>query len=592
MVSLTHPFTAPDINTVLSTSISQFDERLRNVFPVSTVFEGEAYTKFTASLLSNLLGGLGYFYGDSKVDNSSSPEYEEVDMDFWEKAGQAMSRAEIATTTPTQLLSFTPSRPFFPRGFLWDEGFHLLPIIEWDLDLAVSVIQSWLELMDDNGWIEREQILGPEARSKVPEKFQVQYPHYANPPTLSLLLPIILSKVTKTSNYFGHPSQYITPSDESADLPSLDKLSPLFDRHYEWFRRTQAGNFSAKYPRPESTVSGEGYRWRGRTPTHTMTSGLDDYPRANPPHPGELHLDALAWVGASAKSLLQLAEHLGLESAAAKYSKHLEEIKRNLDVLHWDEQAAAYCDATVSSSGMYERVCHLGYISLMPFLLGLMEPEHPHLSAVLDLLSDPGKLWSPHGLRSLSLADEFYGKDENYWRGAVWMNMNVLAVQQLHALSLADGPEKSRAAKLGAELRKNVVQTVYDSWATTGFVWEQYSDKTGDGKGSRAFTGWTACIVLLTGLEFAGYEAGKGGQGAAPTPLSLGFIPAIILLLAILILVFAIVVLVLAITLHTQQFTDIWDYVKIQYRRARGREQVTYEEIIDLEDWNQRSHID
>ncbi|KAK8028955.1 Glucosidase i [Apiospora marii] len=578
---------SPDINTVLSTSIAQFDDRLRNVFPVSTVFEGEAYMKFTASLLSNLLGGLGYFHGDSKVDNTSSPEYGEVDMDFWKKAEQAMSRAEIATTSPTQLLSFTPSRPFFPRGFLWDEGFHLLPIIEWDLDLAVSVIQSWLELMDDDGWIAREQILGPEARSKVPEKFQVQYPHYANPPTLSLLLPIILSKVTKASPYLGHPSQYITPSDERAGLPSLDKLYPLFDRHYEWFRRTQAGNFSTKYSRPANAVFGEGYRWRGRTPTHTMTSGLDDYPRASPPHPGELHLDALAWVGASAKSLLQLAQHLDHDSGVAKYSKHLEEIKRNLDVLHWDEKSAAYCDATISSKGEYERVCHLGYISLMPFLLGLMEPEHPRLPAVLNLLSDPSKLWSPHGLRSLSLADEFYGKDEDYWRGAVWMNMNVLAVQQLHALSLADGPEKSRAARLGAELRRNVVQTVYDSWATTGFVWEQYSDKTGKGKGSRAFTGWTACIVLLTGLEF-----GNDGQGAAATPLQLGVIPTIVLLLAILMLVFAIVVLVLAIKLQTQQISLIWDHLNILYQRARGREPVTYEEIIDLDDWNYRSHID
>lgn len=590
-MSLTHPFTAPDINTVLSASRSQFDDRLRNVFPVSTAFEGEAYVKFTASLLSNLLGGLGYFYGDSKVDNTSSPEYAEVDMDFWEKSGQAMSRAEIATTSPTQLLSFTPSRPFFPRGFLWDEGFHLLPVMEWDLDLAVLVMQSWLELMDDDGWIAREQILGPEARSKVPEKFQVQYPHYANPPTLSLLLPIILAKITKASPYFGHPSQYITPSDNTTDLPSLDKLFQLFDRHYEWFRRTQGGNFSTKYSRPENAVSGEGYRWRGRTPTHTMTSGLDDYPRANPPHPGELHLDALAWVGASAKSLFQLAQHLGLESAVAKYSKHLEDIKRNLDALHWDEQSAAYCDATISSSGEYERVCLLGYVSLMPFLLGLMEPEHPHLPAVLDLLSDPDKLWSPHGLRSLSLTDEFYGKDENYWRGAVWMNMNVLAVQQLHALSVADGPEKSRAAKLGAELRRNVVQTVYDSWATTGFVWEQYSDKTGEGKGSRAFTGWTACIVLLTGLKFAGSDAVGGGQGTA-SPIKLGFIPTTVLLLAIFILILALVVLVLAITLHTQQVTEIWDHVKAIYARARGREKVTYEEIIDMDDWNQRSHID
>ncbi|KAK8091010.1 glycoside hydrolase [Apiospora phragmitis] len=479
------PPVSETVTTLLSLLESQFDDRLRNMFPVSAAFEGESYTKFTASLLSNLLGGLGYFYGDSKIDNTRAPEYSEVDFVFWTKAGQAMSRDEITTTPPTQLLSFTPTRLFFPRGFLWDEGFHLLPIIEWDLDLAVS------------------QILGPEARSKIPEKFQVQYPHYANPPTLSLLLPIILSKVTKASPYLGHPSQYLDSPHKTTDLLSLQKLYPLFDKHYEWFRRTQAGNFSAQYPKPASAMSGEGYRWRGRTPTHTLTSGLDDYPRANPPHPGELHLDALV-----------------LKSEVAKHSKQLEDIKRNLDLLHWDPHSAAYCDATISPSEKYERVCHLGYVSLMPFLLGLLEPEHPHLPVVLDLLSDPNKLWSPHGLCSLSLADEFYGKGEDYWRGVVWMNMNVLAVQQLHALAVADSPSQDRAARIGAELRRHVVHTVYDGWATTGFVWEQYSGKTGEGKGSRAFTGWTACIVLLTGLEFPGFEAEKATR-LVRQPLSL-----------------------------------------------------------------------
>lgn len=69
-----------------------------------------------------------------------------------------MAKAPITTTANNSLLSFTPSRPFFPRGFLWDEGFHLLPVIEWDLDLAVSVVRSWLNLMDEDGWIGRKYI--------------------------------------------------------------------------------------------------------------------------------------------------------------------------------------------------------------------------------------------------------------------------------------------------------------------------------------------------------------------------------------------------------------------------------------------------
>jgi mannosyl-oligosaccharide glucosidase len=237
-----------------------------------------------------------------------------------------------------------------------------------------------------------------------------------------------------------------------------------------------------------------------------LTSGLDDYPRANPPHPGELHVDALAWVGRSAHALQQVAEYLGEDADAAMYKKHLAAIKHNLDSLHWDEKEQTYCDATINED-KYTRVCHQGYMSLFPLLTGLMDADHPKLPSVLDLLSDPNKLWSGHGLRSLSVGDAHYGKDENYWRGAVWMNLNVLAVQRLRELvnnNNSNSKIQTRAISLAADLRIRVVNTVFESWERTGFIWEQYDDKTGEGSHSRAFSGWTACVILLMGLDLGG----------------------------------------------------------------------------------------
>lgn len=439
-----------------------------------------------------------------------------------------MADAKITTAKPTSLLSFTPSRLFFPRGFLWDEGFHLLPVIDWDIDLAITVLRSWLEAMDKDGWIAREQILGPETRSRVPEKFQVQYPHHANPPTfLALVLPALLSKLTSQTSYNGHPSKYVSSYTERTVL--LRELYPLLSQHYLHFRSTQAGNFTAGYPRPEGTVSGEGYRWRGRTAQHTLPSGLDDYPRAAPPSPGELHVDALAWAGASARALLELAEYLMMEDDASVYRRHLHDIEHNLDVLHWDEAQGMYCDTTVRG-GLYQHVCHLGYVSIFPLLLGLVNASHPRLSAVLDSLSEPDTLWSDHGLRSLSAGDKFYGLDEDYWRGKVWMSINVLAVLRLRNIGLEGRPEsptavQKRALEMAAELRRRVVSTVYKSWVKTGFVWEQYDDATGEGKRSRAFTGWTACVLLLMGIEFARGEKGSEVAGAGSGPGPAGFNP-------------------------------------------------------------------
>jgi mannosyl-oligosaccharide glucosidase len=85
-------------------------------------------------------------------------------------------------------------------------------------------------------------------------------------------------------------------------------------------------------------------------------------------------------------------------------------------------------------------VCHKGYISIFPLLLGLIPVESPHLGALLDMMSDPMHLWSDYGLRSLSKSDPFYSTGENYWRGPIWINMNYLALSSLHKVHPLHGP--------------------------------------------------------------------------------------------------------------------------------------------------------
>lgn len=64
-----------------------------------------------------------------------------------------------------------------------DEGFHLLHIGAWDNDLwyadlltfstsihspcSLEILKDWIGLIDEDGWVAREQILGEEARSRV-----------------------------------------------------------------------------------------------------------------------------------------------------------------------------------------------------------------------------------------------------------------------------------------------------------------------------------------------------------------------------------------------------------------------------------------
>lgn len=76
------------------------------------------------------------------VDTSYAPEYDEEDEGFWTGVQEAQKRSQPTPKGPYELFTAIPSRPFFPRGFLWDEGFHLLPILDWDIDFTYVVLES------------------------------------------------------------------------------------------------------------------------------------------------------------------------------------------------------------------------------------------------------------------------------------------------------------------------------------------------------------------------------------------------------------------------------------------------------------------
>ena len=412
--------TSTGLSQLIEEASTRFKTKFARVFAPKAPFDSPKYTKFSQEMLSNLVGGIGYFYGDSFVDRSYAPEFEEENEGFWEETAAARERGPIKQEPPQELFTAVPSRPFFPRGFLWDEGFHLIPIAEWDIDLTLEIVQSWFNLMDEDGWIAREQILGPEARSKVAQEFQIQYPHYANPPTLFMIVESFVDKLNSAEYVDTHAAKL---------KGRIRKFYPLMKRHYFWFRRTQWGDIKS-YDR-EAFSSKEAYRWRGRTVQHILPSGIDDYPRPQPPHPGELHTDLISWMGMATRSLRRLAETLGETDDASEFAGYEKAIIRNIDDLHWSSANNTFCDATVDDYEESVHVCHKGYISIFPFMAGLLPADSPRLKAILDLISDPEELWSEHGIRSLSKRDPHYGTEENYWRSPIWINMNYLIVKNL-----------------------------------------------------------------------------------------------------------------------------------------------------------------
>lgn len=221
---------------------------------------------------------------------------------------------------------------------------------------SLEILKSWIGLIDDDGWVAREQILGEEARSKVPPEFQTQVPNYANPPTLTMAVTSFIERVRVASAAkgpldeelgmdlgmgaagaqvpFGAPKKRFTAVESKlVDNPELARayLQEIYKplkRHYDWFRRTQRGQIK-QYSRKARSRT-EGYRWRGRSELHVLTSGMDDFPRG-PPHAGELHLDLISWVAFFSRTMREIAAFVGEKDDEATFIKVEQAVLDNID---------------------------------------------------------------------------------------------------------------------------------------------------------------------------------------------------------------------------------------------------------------------
>ncbi|GIL64528.1 hypothetical protein Vafri_18422 [Volvox africanus] len=532
----------PGLGEALAAKEAEFDDRFEAVFgaglrrhqrsadeesPASGALP-EGTLEVSRAALSNLLGSVGYFYGSSLV-RVGGPDAKP--QPYW----------------PAPLFTAVPSRSFFPRGFLWDEGFHQLLVQIWDPQLSRDIIAHWLDLMNTKGWIPREQILGEEARTRVPDEFVVQNPSHANPPSLFLPISKMASQLVQARAQ-GHAKG--TDGEELARVSDfLRRAWPRLEAWYKWFNTTQTG------PLPTS------YRWHGRDPLSTaelnpktLTSGLDDYPRASHPDGSERHLDLRCWMALASQAMYDIGSSLGFpDPVVARYratAKSLSDLGQ-LQQLHYDKSLGRFADwgthtedvelrsrvitvpgpngqpqqqviseRVAGSEPIPQFVPQYGYVSLFPLIMKLLPgggdnpvaaeaPGGAELTLQqLQLLLDPSLLWSPYGLRSLGTTEGLYKKrntadDPPYWRGQIWININYLVLRALSHYGASNGSEVGRvAAAAHDELRLRLLKTLVRNYHQNGYLYEQYDDETGRGVSSHPFTGWTALVTLIAAQEY------------------------------------------------------------------------------------------
>lgn len=360
---------------------------------------------------------------------------------------------------------------------------------------------------------------GSEALSKVPDEFVTQRNTNANPPAFFLTLKSLLDQDL-----------------DDAIMTRLEKLYPRLQAWFNWFNTTQKGEVLGAY------------RWRGRNKESltelnpkTLTSGLDDYPRASHPDNTERHLDLRCWLTLASLVLTELSQRLGLNSEKYQQTYMFLSDENVLDELHWSGASKRYSDYGLHTDkvvlrrdknevnsagqivqGQMKRVVlrkpaygfvdsTFGYNSLFPLILQILPGDSLHLKHIILDIYNPNLLWTPYGVRSLAKTSPLYKAkntehDPPYWRGQIWMNINYLITKSLYYYGYqderTDADTKMLAQQVYKELRQNLISMVYREYVRTGYIWEQYDDDSGKGKGCRPFNGWTALITLIMAEKY------------------------------------------------------------------------------------------
>lgn len=383
-----------DVSLWMTTKENEFEEKFKSTFRLDESSHTDTFSDIDKEAakhaLSAVLGGIGFFHGVPDVADALDFFNYSADpfVGSTQRAPETLqASATKASRQAISLLCSTPSRTAFPRGFLWDEGFHQLLIGAWDPSLSMQIIRSWMGGMYvfgsaeaarettakgsqsplcGGGWIPREMILGEEARGRVPAEFVTQRVNIANPPTLLLAVDALLAragKLTSTKlcedNQGRGREQVCKARNEEHDeiIRFLEDVAPALSLWVRGLLASQSGT-------PD--VPGA-FRWRGRSSSdgkvlpNTLASGLDDYPRSAVPSPDEYHVDLLCWM-AKATEVLEAIERVLIEACKYKgtrsddctstLTKSIQSaayLRQRIEDLHWSEEHSAYLDVGLHS---------------------------------------------------------------------------------------------------------------------------------------------------------------------------------------------------------------------------------------------------
>lgn len=196
------------------------------------------------------------------------------------------------------------------------------------------------------------------------------------------------------------------------------------------------------------------------------------------------------------RAMAIIAEKLGKGADAEAFRSRARALADAVNAHLWDP-----ADLTYYSYDAVERarIRCVTYSNLVPLWAGIAPADRAQAMIERCVLA-PGKLWSPHGIRSAALDEPSFNnanviKPYSNWSGPIWPHANWMA---MHALLRYGYPDAART------VAARVTKLCLDDLAANKMMHENYHSETGAPLAAPDFVSWNLLVAQMIDEARAG----------------------------------------------------------------------------------------
>ncbi len=189
------------------------------------------------------------------------------------------------------------------------------------------------------------------------------------------------------------------------------------------------------------------------------------------------------------RNLASKEQQIEMAEERANISNKLNELKKVINELMWDEEIGFYFD--LKDDG--EKAPVKTIAAYWALLSGVADAEKTE--KLVGWLNNPNAFKRLHRVPVCSADSEGFEPRGAYWKGSVWAPTNTMVIRGLESVGYPD---------LAKEIAENHLDNIVKVFSDTGTIWENYppdfADKCDSDKPD--FVGWSGMAPILFFIEY------------------------------------------------------------------------------------------